>query len=326
MVKKYISKNKLSGIVAVLVVAFLIGLFVSFRPDLIHKLKKQYVRVSYDAVTKTVDYKIVKDRPSAWTRLNEISGHAVWAVVISEDWAFYEHEGVDFRQVQKAVRDHLKGGRLRGASTLTQQLAKNIFLNHERSFLRKMREAGMAMVMEHSLDKQRILEHYLNIVEFGEGIYGIAMASEFYFNKGPAKLTAKEGAFLAMLLPSPKKYAVSYEEKELTDYASQTIEDILKKLNQAKILSDEQLHRELGRRLPFLKRSRPTKNISRPRQKKAKTTRPKSSARKTGLNDGRGFEERYLNDPDLALAPEQEFDPSQLDEVDLGVEVEFSLE
>lgn len=320
-VNKLHPRHKSALVVSVFILFVLISTFFAFRPDLIGQLKDQYIAVSYDPESKKATYKMVPERPLAWTSLDEVSKSATWAVVISEDWAFYDHKGVDFNQVQKALRDHVKGERLRGASTLTQQLAKNVFLGHERSFIRKVREAGMAIVIERSLEKKRILEHYLNIVEFGEGIYGISAASNFYFNKKPAQLTAKEGAFLAMLLPSPKKYAVSYEQKKLTEYASQTIEDILGKLNQAKVLSDEQLQRELARKLPFLQKPKNT-------QRKAATQKsPQPSAvKRASLNDGRDYEKRYLNDPDLALAPEQEFDPSKLEEVDLDVDVEFSLE
>lgn len=305
---------------ALVFLLFCLSIFYFFRPDLIFKLKNNYVSVSYERESRQVSYALVEKRPREWQPLHKISKEAAWAVVISEDWAFYQHSGVDLKQIKKAIGDHIQGDqRLRGASTISQQLIKNIFLSFERSLTRKMREAAMAVLMERVLTKEQILEHYLNVVEFGEGIYGISMASEYYFNKKASELNAKEGAFLAMLLPSPKSYAVSFEQKELTDYAKQTIGDILQKMNQAKMIDDQQLQRELARLLPFIK----PQGAQKPKNTHKAATNPKN---KRGFNDGRDFEQSYLNDPDLALAPVENFDPSKLEEIDMDVDVEFSLE
>jgi monofunctional biosynthetic peptidoglycan transglycosylase len=119
--------------------------------------------------------------------------------------------------------------------------------------VRKVRELWMATKIEKVLGKSRILELYLNIAELGEGIFGVGQASRFYFHKVPSALTAKEGAFLAMLLPSPKKYAISYRHGELTPYARKIIRSILNKMVMAHYLSPEQRDVEWATPLSFEK-------------------------------------------------------------------------
>jgi monofunctional biosynthetic peptidoglycan transglycosylase len=184
--------------------------------------------------------------------LGEISKEAVEAIVVSEDWAFYQHKGYDPNQIREAIKEKVEEGRaLRGASTITQQVARNVFLTQERSTLRKVRELVLAVRMEEVLGKRRILEVYLNIAELGEGLYGVGAAAEFYFHKPASELTAKEGAFLAMLLPSPKRYSQSFRQKHLTEYAQDTVESILNKMEAAHYLTEEQKQEELARPLSF---------------------------------------------------------------------------
>lgn len=193
-----------------------------------------------------------KQRPASWIGVGEVSKVAVGAIVVSEDWAFYQHKGYDPNQIKEAVNHDLAKGKFaRGASTITQQVAKNVFLDSEKSMLRKAKELMLAVKLEEKFKKPKILEVYLNIAEFGEDLYGIGPASRFYFNKSPSELTAKEGAFLAMLLPSPKRYSQSFRAKHLTDYASKTISDILGKMVQAQYLTDEQQSSEIARPLSF---------------------------------------------------------------------------
>jgi monofunctional biosynthetic peptidoglycan transglycosylase len=141
-------------------------------------------------------------------------------VVVSEDWAFFEHDGVDYRQLWSALRDRLfRGARLRGASTITQQLAKNMFLSHDRSFFRKLLEVVLARALEAELSKEEILERYLNIVEWGPDVVGLSEATVYYFQKTPRSLTVREAALLAQLLPSPVRYGKSLKAGDVTEYA-----------------------------------------------------------------------------------------------------------
>ncbi len=130
------------------------------------------------------------------------------AVVASEDQKFPDHRGFDFQSISDALEERRTKGRLRGASTITQQTAKNLFLWEGRSFVRKGFEAWFAVLMETLWPKRRILEIYLNIVEFGDGVYGVQSAARIYLGKGASGLTRREAALMAAVLPSPKRFSV----------------------------------------------------------------------------------------------------------------------
>jgi monofunctional biosynthetic peptidoglycan transglycosylase len=129
------------------------------------------------------------------------------AVVVAEDARFWKHEGVDWEAVRKALEEDLaEGGARRGASTITQQLAKNLYLSPSRSPWRKLREWAIARRLERELPKRRILELYLNVIEFGERTYGAEAAARRYFRKPASRLTPQESATLAAVIPSPRVY------------------------------------------------------------------------------------------------------------------------
>lgn len=143
-----------------------------------------------------------------WVPLARVSPELPIALVAAEDQKFPLHHGFDVAAIADALGDAEDGERLRGASTISQQTAKNLFLWNGHSFVRKGIEAGFTVLLELSWPKRRILEVYLNIAEFGDGIYGAAAASEAYFGKAPAALTAHEAALLAAVLPNPRRYRV----------------------------------------------------------------------------------------------------------------------
>ena len=138
-----------------------------------------------------------------WTALEEISPHLVRAVMAAEDAKFCDHWGFDLEQIEKAIAERGRG-RVRGASTITQQVAKNVFLWHEASWLRKGLEAGFTLLIEAIWTKRRILEVYLNVAEFGEGIFGAEAAAQHYWGRPAAELTLGQAARLAAVLPDPK--------------------------------------------------------------------------------------------------------------------------
>ena len=142
---------------------------------------------------------------SRWRDLAAFSPQAAIAVVASEDQHFPTNDGFDFDSIRTAVRDHERGARLRGASTITQQVAKNLFLSSGRSFVRKGLEAGFTLLIDHLWSKQRILEVYLNIAQFGPGIYGVEAAARRYFHISAARLTRDQAALLAAVLPDPQR-------------------------------------------------------------------------------------------------------------------------
>jgi monofunctional glycosyltransferase len=215
-------------------------------------LAEQYPKVIYDGKTKERTIEIVPRAPASWVSLGQVSSIAVAAILISEDSAFYQHQGFDWSQIRESFETNWREGRFaRGGSTITQQVVKNVFLTNEKTVWRKLQEAILAVRIERQLKKRRILEVYLNIAEFGQGLYGIGPAARFYFGKSPASLSAKEGAFLAMLLPSPKKYSVSFRKKELTPYARSTVRSILAKLWVTKRLTEEEYRSYLVQPLSF---------------------------------------------------------------------------
>lgn len=140
-----------------------------------------------------------------WKDYNSISENIALAVVASEDQKFFEHHGFDFNAIREAAINHISDDKIKGASTITQQVAKNVFLWPERSWLRKGAEAYFTVLIETFWSKKRILEVYVNVVELGKGIYGAEMASQIYFGKPASKLTKDEAALLAAILPSPRR-------------------------------------------------------------------------------------------------------------------------
>jgi len=137
--------------------------------------------------------------------IKKVSLYAPLAVVASEDQRFFEHFGFDFEQIEKAMRENEHRKRIRGASTITMQVAKNLFLFPSKIFFRKAVEAYYTVLIELFWSKKRIIEVYLNIAEMGDGIYGIKSASKIYFKKNPDKLTKSEAAAIASILPNPRK-------------------------------------------------------------------------------------------------------------------------
>ena len=225
-------------------------LYMYFSHD-VTVLKKSYPHLKKS--NNDVSYEIRDTRPKSWVKLKNISRYVRWAIILSEDWSFYHHDGIDIQQIRVAVSEIFSEGRFRGASTITQQMVKNIFLTEDRTIWRKVHEMILAQKVERALSKDRILEIYLNCIEFGPGIYGIHQASYHYFRKHPSALEPREGAFIAMLLPSPKKYYVSYRKKQLTPFARKRIHAILEKMRMGKVLSTNQYEVQKNSKLAWEK-------------------------------------------------------------------------
>ncbi len=166
-----------------------------------------------------------------YVRLKAISPYMIHAVIVSEDGGFYHHKGFDWHEIQASLNANLASGKIRrGGSTLTQQLAKNAFLNQEKSFVRKLKEAYLAYQIEQRFKKDLILEKYLNVVEFGPGIYGVKAAAAHYFQKSPSELHPLDSAYLAYLLPNPKVYSKTFQRGRLTPYARKSVKVIVKRM------------------------------------------------------------------------------------------------
>lgn len=143
-----------------------------------------------------------------WVPYARISTELKRAVVAAEDARFLDHEGFDWEAIQKAIEKNERRGKVvAGGSTISQQLAKNLFLSGERSWLRKGREAVLTAMLEYAMDKRRILELYLNFAEWGEGVFGAEAAARHHFGVSAAQLDSAQAAWLAAILPSPRRYA-----------------------------------------------------------------------------------------------------------------------
>jgi len=142
-----------------------------------------------------------------WIPIGKIPKYVLDCVIVAEDGTFYEHGGIDWFEVQESLERNLEEGRAaRGASTITQQLAKNLFLSTSKDPLRKLREVIITVLMERRLEKRRILELYVNLIEWGRGVFGIEAAARTYFGKSASALTLDEAARLAAVIPSPLRH------------------------------------------------------------------------------------------------------------------------
>lgn len=152
-----------------------------------------------------------------WQNIEQIAPSIQLAIIASEDQRFPHHHGIDWTELRNAIIARQSGGQLRGASTITQQTAKNLYLWPSNSFVRKLVEAYFALLLELNLDKSRILEIYLNIIEFGPGIYGVEAASQHYYKRSASNLSQAQSAALASILPSPYRYSVLRPSTHLTN-------------------------------------------------------------------------------------------------------------
>lgn len=163
------------------------------------------------------------------------------ALLIAEDSAFFSHPGIDLTEMPRAIAINMaRGGAFRGASTITQQLAKNLYLTREKSLQRKLRELSYSFLLEGTLGKQRILEVYLNIIEWGPGLYGLRPAARHYFDKEPYALSPREISFLVTLIPGPIKYQGSIRDGEVRRGFDTMVNNLLVKLRSVNALSLEE--------------------------------------------------------------------------------------
>ncbi len=167
-----------------------------------------------------------------WVDYDRISVHLKRAVVAAEDARFLDHEGFDWEAIQKALaRNEKRGKVVAGASTISQQLAKNLFLSGDRSYLRKGQEAIITWMLERTLSKRRILELYLNVAEWGEGVFGAEAAARHHFNVPASALTPTQAAWLASVLPSPRRY----HRGRVTPYLAGRVSTIYARMDSAQI-------------------------------------------------------------------------------------------
>ena len=177
-----------------------------------------------------------------WIPLKDVNRDLIYAIVLSEDSHFFSHTGIDYDALIAALADNIKNREWRfGASTISQQTVKNLYLNQEKTLSRKLQELIITRNIESKLSKNEILELYLNIIEFGPDLYGIANASQYYFNKKPKEINAAEGAYLALLMPSPRKYHYTlYQNGNWSPALSKKHRRILRDMRFKELISQSQ--------------------------------------------------------------------------------------
>lgn len=184
---------------------------------------------------------LVGPKEKNWTPFQKMSRHFVNAVVAAEDGKFYLHKGLDFEEIRRSYELNKKKNRYaRGGSTITQQLVKMAFLGREKTLLRKAREATGALVLEAILPKEKILEWYLNLVELGDGVYGIAAGSQHYFKTKPELLTIEQSVHLALVLPSPNGWSKGLRHQNLTQFGHKRFSSILLRMRQSGTITSSQ--------------------------------------------------------------------------------------
>jgi membrane peptidoglycan carboxypeptidase len=188
----------------------------------------------------------------AFVPIGELPEHLVRAVTTAEDAGFFGHQGFDFAELLDALASGAQAGRVvRGGSTISQQLAKNLYLSRDRTLARKVREALVTVALEASLPKARLLELYLNLIEWGPGLHGIGPAARRYFGVEPQRLTPRQACFLAAIIPSPRR-SHGLVAAGLGEQAYRTrVDDLLLRLNGFQVISDEVLLRSLEEPLRF---------------------------------------------------------------------------
>lgn len=162
-----------------------------------------------------------------WVPLSQIPRHVRMAVLVAEDGAFFSHAGVDWHEVWEALENNLEEGRIaRGGSTITQQLAKNLYLSTSKDPIRKFKELLITWMLENTLTKKRILELYLNVIEWGPGVFGVEAAAQRYFHKPASQLSLNEGVRLAAVIPRPLRHRPTDD----TNYVNKKTQWILKRM------------------------------------------------------------------------------------------------
>ncbi len=183
-----------------------------------------------------------------WTALESISPYMQVAVLTTEDGAFLKHRGFNRSAIRASIIANLKARRfIRGASTITMQLAKNLFLSRNKTLSRKLEEVVLTEYLEQAFSKDELMELYLNVIEFGPGVYGIGPASEYYFGRTPAELKLAECLFLSSLLPAPIRYSKMHEAEQLPDGWMRTLRATMQIANKRGLISDGRARRRPGR-------------------------------------------------------------------------------
>ena len=215
-------------------------------PAVIARLRGDFV---HEAVVESGDSHVVEVAPASpdYIPLDEVPPLFVRTLLLAEDAGFYGHPGIDLRELPSAIlTDWARGGAVRGASTITQQLAKNLFLTRDKRVGRKVQEVPLAFLLESALGKKRILEIYVNVIEWGPDLFGLRPAARAYFGREPRDLTPAQMAFLVCLIPAPVKYQSSFAHGTPGPGLRQLVDALLAKLRSVDALSEDDYRAALG--------------------------------------------------------------------------------
>jgi membrane peptidoglycan carboxypeptidase len=175
-------------------------------------------------------------------------------ILVSEDSTFFFHRGIELEEMRSAIQSAIETGeKARGGSTLTQQLVKNLFLSRDRTALRKLQELLLTFYLESTTKKEYLFELYVNLIEWGPDIYGVHDAAMHYFGRPPKKLTPKEMAYLATIIPGPLLYHRHYERGRVSTKTNARVQNLLERLNRLGQLSDDELAAAKLEKIKFFK-------------------------------------------------------------------------
>ncbi len=220
------------------------------RPSRARNLTGPFEHTAVDAKGRTRNL-ILGPESGAFVPLERLPEHVVRAVLTSEDAGFFGHDGFEFTEIHDSLIAAIRGTRFRGASTLTQQLAKNLFLSREKTLSRKVKEALITLALEVSVPKERLLEIYLNLIEWGPNLYGVGEAAPHYFGVEASALSPRQAVFLATIIPNPNRYYGYYLKGELTPVWEERVRTLLTKLRDAGHLDEARYQAALLEPLSF---------------------------------------------------------------------------
>ncbi len=225
----WITAHKIRSVIAVVGVILLLQ-YLALPNNSLQSLRKHNpgrTAMMKQRIEEASDAKKPFSIQQQWIPLSRISKHLINAVIVSEDGMFFEHEGIDWYELGESIEKNLERGKAaRGGSTITQQLSKNLYLSTSKDPIRKLKELVITLRMERTLSKRRILEIYLNVIEWGNGIFGAEAAAKKYFGKSASQLTREEAAQMAATIPSPRKQ----QPNNLNRYVSRRSSIILSRM------------------------------------------------------------------------------------------------
>jgi monofunctional glycosyltransferase len=214
------------------------ALCLAMLPSLDGVEKGVYIKIR--TVSDKIVEKYLNPNSPEFVRSDRLPKHVTGAIITAEDEDFYRHNGVSWDEIKHALEYDIGHMSLKcGGSTITQQLVKNVYLNKKKTFHRKIIEAVTAIRLEKRLSKKQILDYYLNIIEFGRGIYGIKNAANVYFDKQPQDLTVEEAVTLAVLMPKPVARGQALKDGYISEYQKKRIAYILKRMKKLGYLRQE---------------------------------------------------------------------------------------